>query len=329
MIVLCAGMKKINNELRRTQYELPRVSASSAQSAFHRRLSAFICVHLRLIFVSLSDRIREIKFGLFPIQEKIEPANNNQAHSCLNLLENKPQIMAPRVTSLPSRASGGRIHVCLRAYVGTKSRSVAFGVGVSTSTVTPVDCVHTYASALAYVDERPQGAQPLTYAPQGIRVRGVENPQGFGIDERRFVNLNIQHISGVYQENSLTESMQSSVIPVATYEKATASRFRTRMTRIGRIFTDIFHSCASLFHSPDNKPQRSQRTQSRIAKLCALRVLCGGLTLFTSWITRIFTNPCASVSSVLSVFYCHTSAFICVHLRLISVSLRSPQRGEP
>ncbi len=24
-----------------------------------------------------------------------------------------------------------------------------------------------------------------TYAPQGIRVRGVENPQGFGIDERR------------------------------------------------------------------------------------------------------------------------------------------------
>jgi hypothetical protein len=29
------------------------------------------------------------------------------------------------------------------------------------------------------VDARPQGAQPLTYAPQGIRVRGVENPQGF------------------------------------------------------------------------------------------------------------------------------------------------------
>jgi len=40
----------------------------------------------------------------------------------------------------------------------------------STSTVTPVDCVHTYASALAYVDGRPQGAQPLTYALRGIRV---------------------------------------------------------------------------------------------------------------------------------------------------------------
>jgi len=114
------------------------------------------------------------------------------------------------------------------------------------------------------------------------------------------------------------EKWQRFAIPVTTYETAAASRFRTRMTRIRRIFTDIFDSCASLFHSPDNKPQRSQ---SRIAKLCALRVLCGGLTLFTSWITRIFTNPCASVSSVLSVFYCHTSAFICVHLRLISVSL--------
>jgi hypothetical protein len=40
-------------------------------------------------------------------------------------------MIAPRVTGLPSRASGGRIHVCpRRAYVGTKSRSVAFGVGV-------------------------------------------------------------------------------------------------------------------------------------------------------------------------------------------------------
>jgi len=62
--------------------------------------------------------------------------------------------------------------------------------GVSTSTVTPVDYVHTIASALAYVDERPQGAQPLTYALRGISVHGVENPQGFGIDERGFVASN-------------------------------------------------------------------------------------------------------------------------------------------
>jgi len=83
------------------------------------------------------------------------------------ILKNKPQMIAPRVTPLE---------------------------GVSTSTVTPVDCVHTYASALAYVDERPQGAQPLTYAPQGIRVRGVENPQGFGIDEPGFMIAYLQFI---------------------------------------------------------------------------------------------------------------------------------------
>jgi hypothetical protein len=44
-----------------------RASASSAQSVFHRIPSAFICVHLRLIFVSLSDRTRKIQFKLFPI----------------------------------------------------------------------------------------------------------------------------------------------------------------------------------------------------------------------------------------------------------------------
>ena len=78
---------------------------------------------------------------------------------------------------------------------------------------------------------------------------------------------------------------ESSDMPVTTYEKAATLRFRTRMTRIGRIFTDIFDGCAFWFNSSDNKPQRPQRTQSR------------------------------------SVFYRNPSAFICVHLRLISVSL--------
>src|SRR5659263_42671 len=91
------------------------------------------------------------------------------------------------------------------------------------------------------------------------------------------------------------DKWQSSAIPVTTYEKATASRFRTRMTRI---FADVVDSCASLFHSPDNKPQRSQRTQSRIANLCALLVLCGRLTLFTAWLTRIYTYPRVSAQSV-------------------------------
>ena len=64
--------------------------------------------------------------------KKLESADQYQAHSCMGLLENKPQIKAPRVTPLE---------------------------GVS------------------------------TYALRGIGVRGVENPQGFGIDERRFANM--------------------------------------------------------------------------------------------------------------------------------------------
>ncbi len=58
---------------------------------------------------------------------------------------------------------------------------------------------------------------------------------------------------------------QSSAIPATAYETAPPSQRGTRMTQIGRIFTD----------------------------------------------------PCASVSSAQSVFYRHSSAFICVHLRLI------------
>ena len=142
---------------------------------------------------------------------KFESADQYQAHSCIGLLENKPQIKAPRVTPLE---------------------------GVS------------------------------TYTLRGIGVRGVENPQGFGIDERRFVNFNIQHFSEVYPVNCLIKSpqrAQSSAIPVTTYEKAAPSRLRTRMTRIARIFTDPWelnklesadqyqsHSCLGLLK---NKPQ--------------------------------------------------------------------------
>lgn len=67
-------------------------------------------------------------------------------------------------------------------------------------------------------------------------------------DERRFVNLNIQCFSEVYQGDSLIKSLQStqraqsSAIPATAYETAPPSRRGTQMTRIGRIFTD---SCAS------------------------------------------------------------------------------------
>jgi hypothetical protein len=93
MMVLSTGMKEINNELRRTQNELrhssdipvtryetvssslfrtrmtriariftdTRASVSYEQSVFYRNPSAFICVHLRLMCVSLSDRAKKIK----------------------------------------------------------------------------------------------------------------------------------------------------------------------------------------------------------------------------------------------------------------------------
>jgi len=76
----------------------PCASASSVQSVFYCTPSAFICVHLRLIYVSLSDIIQEIQIKLFPTIYKkiIESAYDYQTHSCLNLLENKPLINADK-----------------------------------------------------------------------------------------------------------------------------------------------------------------------------------------------------------------------------------------
>jgi hypothetical protein len=48
-------------------HDNPCVSMSSVQSVFYRNPSAFIRIHLRLIFVSLSDRTRKIKCELVPI----------------------------------------------------------------------------------------------------------------------------------------------------------------------------------------------------------------------------------------------------------------------
>src|SRR5659263_141902 len=98
----------------------------------------------------------------FSANKGLEPVANSSGLTPLDF-DSEPQIKPPRVTPLE---------------------------GVSTSTVTPVDCVHTYASELAYVDGRPQGEQPLTYAHQG--VHGVENPQGFGKDERRSDHTSIE-----------------------------------------------------------------------------------------------------------------------------------------
>ena len=106
-------------------FTYPCVSVSSVQSVFHCTPSAFIMPkpcgfstprtrmpagirghalqrrdsgrhHLRLIFVSLSDRIQEMSLSGLDIgcQKNIGSACDYQTHSCLNLLENKPQINA-------------------------------------------------------------------------------------------------------------------------------------------------------------------------------------------------------------------------------------------
>ena len=53
--------------------------------------------------------------------------------------------------------------------------------GASTSTVTPVDCMHTYASALAYVGTSVLKGRNPWRMPIGICVRRVENTQGFSM----------------------------------------------------------------------------------------------------------------------------------------------------
>lgn len=68
-------------------------------------------------------------------------------------------------------------------------------------------------------------------------------------DERRFVNLNIQHFSEVYQGNSPIKSPQRSqslAIPATAYEPAPPSR---RGTRMMRIFTDYPRASASSVQS--------------------------------------------------------------------------------
>jgi len=85
-------IKPINDKILQTvfresdHYTYPRVSASTVapvdvahtygsrhtwRSAFHRRLSAFICVHLRLISVLLSDITQKIQFELFTMMKKL------------------------------------------------------------------------------------------------------------------------------------------------------------------------------------------------------------------------------------------------------------------
>ncbi|MCZ7402262.1 MAG: hypothetical protein O8C61_08575 [Candidatus Methanoperedens sp.] len=169
--------------------------------------------------------------------------------------------------------------------------------------------------------------------------REINKPQ-INADERRFVNLDIQHLSEVYQGNSLLKSPQRSqsfAIPATAYEPAPPSRRGTRMTRIGRIFTDMHESASSIasilyripsaficvhlrliFVSLSDKTRKIQFKRSPQSSILPITTYeKAAASRRGTRIARIFTDPRVSASSAQSAFYCPPSAFYCVHPRLI------------
>ncbi|HEX7575755.1 MAG TPA: hypothetical protein VF360_05195 [Candidatus Methanoperedens sp.] len=59
----------------------------------------------------------------------------------------------------------------------------------------------------------------FTYAPRGIGVRGVENPQGFGIDERGFVASNPALLIGSWDLALFLFLSFSCVVASSTYRR--------------------------------------------------------------------------------------------------------------
>ncbi|MDP3104547.1 MAG: hypothetical protein Q8M95_08055 [Candidatus Methanoperedens sp.] len=95
------------------------------------------------------------------------------------------QIKAPRFASLQSRASGE-----CRTRIGRISTDTPYPCASASS----AQSVFYRTNAIFDDGNKPQIMAPrvtplegvYTYALRGIRGCGVENPQGFGIDERRY-----------------------------------------------------------------------------------------------------------------------------------------------
>ncbi len=76
-----------------------------------------------------------------------------------------------------------------------------------------------------------------TYALRGIGVRGVENPQGFGIDERRYIPVTdfaAQSNGSIHRKGREKRKAQKH----KSLNSEEIIRTGTRISRIGRIFTD-------------------------------------------------------------------------------------------
>jgi hypothetical protein len=78
-------------------------------------------------------------------------------------------------------------------------------------------------------------------------------------DERRFVDFNLEHLSGVFSRKYCVNSPQSSqrtqsaAIQATLFENVQQLRIKTRITRLRQIFTDNQRASASsaqsIFHS--------------------------------------------------------------------------------
>jgi len=77
-------------------------------------------------------------------------------------------------------------------------------------------------------------------------------------------------------------------------------------------------------YKQEHLPRRGTQ-MTRINRNLSLRGIGHALHALLLNITRIFTDPCASASSV---FYCTPSAFICVHLRLNKLIFRQMKKEK-
>jgi hypothetical protein len=138
----------------------------------------------------------------------------------------------------------------------------------------------------------------------------------------------------VSKSNITQQRVQSSGIFNKFYEKTVTPRRRTRMTRIGRIFTDIFNPCVSessahsAFHpkNPNNHVSAFIRVHLRLAELNITpqqRAQSMAAVIFASFALFAvrFINSLNELSSI-----AQPSAFIGFHPR--STYRKAPAEGR-
>jgi hypothetical protein len=106
-----------------------------------------------------------------------------------------------------------------------------------------------YGQISAFIMPKPCGfSTPRTRMPAGIRGHALQRRDS-GRHHPRLIFVSFSDRShGLLKSPQSTQRAQSCATPVTTFEKAAASRFRTRVTRIARIFTETYESARFVFH---------------------------------------------------------------------------------